>query len=679
MGFVVIALVVLVSYYFVALPVGYEASIRNAEASFSRKLATFQVRYNNLLSTENVIAVNQDLLMTAQEDSEAIPYIMILDDKNVVLYSSDMSVVGFSANELSFPVNVKQNNRARSSGLIYFERIAGTHRLVGYAGISYYSERGPQQNTLLVLLDATPAAEQSLTVAFSTLVIVFTALLFMGALYGILLHFKIHERVQSLLLMAREIGRSTKVGEHQITGKDELAQIAQELEHMASLLSLREGHLQSMRFQAEQVSENKSRFLSTMSHEIRTPLTGLIGFLELALGKYKEDDSDNYLEISLQSANSLLVLVNEILDLSRLENNRVTLDPVDVNLRDFVMSVIAGQAAFAKQRGLDLTCEFIGDPSTTVKMDTKLLGQVLLNLISNALKFTQKGKVLLKASVGDFVNDGYPLTLQVIDTGIGIPESQIPRLFNRYEQIDEDQGKASHFGTGLGLSIVKEISRLMQIHVDVKSQQGAGTKVTLTLNVAEGSPEQAAKAQKRTHVETSGDCYQARVMIVDDNHINRMLMTELVVRKASDVFALESGELAVDYMKAVKMGEAKPVDIILMDINMPGQNGDEAQREIRALDPRFKELPIIAVTANTIKGAREKLLAAGMTDFISKPIKHDAFDAKLDIFLAGHKVLATHEMKQSNQTEAKEKLIDAKPPQNLKDKEDLLSDLLDEL
>ncbi len=369
------------------------------------------------------------------------------------------------------------------------------------------------------------------------------------------------------------------------------------------------------RKRAEQATRAKSAFLATMSHEIRTPLTAVVGVAEVLQHTATDPQQAHQLSLVDSAGRTLLGLVDNVLDLSRIESGQLELEWIPVDLGEIVHDVGQVLQVRAQPKRIELTAAHTG-PSWVVG-DPLRLRQVLLNLVGNAVKFTDTGKVALRCEVSPGpAPDRYRVRLTVSDTGVGISAEQQETIFEPFVQAD--QGTARRFGgSGLGLSIVTQLVKAMDGKLSLDSEPGRGTTVTVDLLLAPG-PKVEAKPEATPAVPKRS----LRLLLVEDNPINQQVVRLMLAQWDCEV------EVASDGFEAVRMvlEESHRFDLVLMDCQMPGMDGMEATRRIRA---GGSTVPIVALTANATPSDRAMCLAAGMDDFTTKPIRLDALQSVL--------------------------------------------------
>ena len=382
--------------------------------------------------------------------------------------------------------------------------------------------------------------------------------------------------------------------------------------------NLMEESLRQAKQAAEEASRTKSRFVANMSHELRTPMTGVLGMLDLALQSCDETDRTDYIETAQRSARSLLRILNDVLDLAKVEAGKFSLDSKPFSLRTCIGQAVDVVMPEVRRKGLELALQVEDHLPDHVLGDQVRLRQVLINLIGNAVKFTERGSVRIALRAGERSPQGpMEFRFSVRDTGIGIPQDKRHLLFTSFSQLD-DSNTRSYGGTGLGLAISKEIVERMGGSIALEGEEGEGScfSFTVLLGLAEGAAEKespAAVARPFSPPPTVGR--GRRLLIAEDDPTIRQVLGTMLARFEYQV------EYAEDGHQAVQRWQQSPYDMIIMDVQMPGLDGFEATRAIRQKElERGGRLPILAMTAHAMKEDEQRCIAAGMDDYISKPI-----------------------------------------------------------
>ena len=397
---------------------------------------------------------------------------------------------------------------------------------------------------------------------------------------------------------------------------------------------------------AEDASRSKSDFLATMSHEIRTPLNGILGMSQLLEASDLTDEVREHVGVIRDSGNTLLTLVSDVLDLSKIEAGKLAIDPEPGDLRDMVCQVHKLFSGNAQQKGVALELAVAPNLPQKMRFDIVRVRQCVSNLISNAIKFTEEGTVTLAVTfLGD--NDKGTVQIDVADTGIGITEEAMSRLFSSYEQAEE--GTAKRFGgTGLGLAITRKLCQLMDGDVVVTSTPGRGSVFTMTFDAevleatkresstriilsdqgADSSSKEARRpiiTKQTVDQETTTTRLEGRptILLVDDNDINRRIARHFLEPLNVEVVEAENGK------EALHLIQTQELDLVLLDIRMPVMDGPATMAELTKSEEPWADIPVIALTADAMNGDREKYLAMGMKGYISKPIDPNVLERKV--------------------------------------------------
>jgi signal transduction histidine kinase/ActR/RegA family two-component response regulator len=376
---------------------------------------------------------------------------------------------------------------------------------------------------------------------------------------------------------------------------------------------------------AEKSAKAKSYFLSTISHELRTPLNGVIGMTDVLLLDNPRDDQEENLNLLKFSANNLLTLINDVLDINKIESGNITMEKTPFKIYQLVKNISAGFNLKANEKKIDLIIEIDKQLIDTVIIgDPTRLTQILINLIDNALKFTEEGTVSISLKAIDSSEEDITIQFCISDSGIGIPKDQQEFVFESFSQASSSITR-KYGGTGLGLAIVKNLLDLHNSKITTISQEGIGTTFKFDINYKLHNFAVDSNNFTPTQTNSIMDISKLSILVAEDNQMNTLLMKKLLAKW--DI----TPDFANNGAEAVTAFNSKAYDLILMDIHMPVMDGYEATAEIRKhTDQQKANVPIIALTASVALDAREKISNAGINDFVSKPFNPDELRGKLE-------------------------------------------------
>ena len=369
--------------------------------------------------------------------------------------------------------------------------------------------------------------------------------------------------------------------------------------------------------EAEEANKAKSRFLANISHEIRTPLNGIIGFTEIVMASLESPEALMYAGKILDETENLMTLINQLLDLSKIEANRLQLNFSSFPLRSLLSETISFIRLRARNKGLKLTVDYDSRIPEFIWSDSYRLRQVLLNLLSNAVKFTSQGGIKLSAVVERDDPEGLILRFEVKDSGIGIPEHMHMNIFESFVQADTSISR-NYGGTGLGISISRELVNIMGGKIWFESKEGEGSVFYFTIHCRKAAPgELVDRSPLSGSAELTADLQGLRILVVEDYPTNREIVQHHLFSAGCRVDLCSNG------LNALKKVKEKSFDLILMDVHMPRMDGMEATSRIRSLE-NYKDVPILGMTANVLSSNKEACRRAGMNEVLNKPLRKKA-------------------------------------------------------
>lgn len=378
---------------------------------------------------------------------------------------------------------------------------------------------------------------------------------------------------------------------------------------------------------AEAASKTKSEFLANMSHEIRTPMNGILGTLQLLQGSELSGSQKEYVSIAYNSGEALLGILNDILDFSKIEAGKLELEYIPFDIKSLTNELIVLLKQKADERNVELKVELDPEIPAVIKGDSIRIRQILANLLTNAIKFTEKGAVTIKVTVLELAEKSVRLKIEVIDTGIGIPESAQRKLFNSFTQADGSTTR-KYGGTGLGLAIVRQLVTMMRGRLGVDSEEGKGSSFWAEIGFE--IPDELIVESKQDVSPELNENLEGIILLVEDNPVNQIVAKKMLEKVGLSYEVANNGEEAINRLK-----QPHEFNLVLMDCQMPVMDGYVATQVLREYEEEnsLPHLPVIAMTANAMEGDKDKCLSVGMDDYVAKPVNQNALKETISKWL----------------------------------------------
>lgn len=627
-----LTLAIFITNTLVLTVLGVYASRRFAESIESQLQVKSEVPGTLMNSGALSYAMARDTLTLSKLVGSTVKQALVLEQDGHVFYSSNQKLEGSLLEELDPDLQIFDQLSASDGSIQVLRKVynAGNTRSI----VTPLQNRALLNGYLWLVIDTSEAV----ALKHRTSLVIFSGGLFCillcGFVQSMLVHRIIIPRLNGVINCLKEVGRGNltvripgaplgdEIGVMEEAVNAMVAETAERTRQREELTT----ELEKSKVDAERASRAKSEFLANTSHEVRTPLNGILGMTEFLMESDLKEEQRQYVDIIRKSGEGLLRIINSILDLSRVERGQLHIEMGVVDLRELFAEVHDFFAPSLVDRNIILDTSLLEQTPRYVRTDRGCLRQILLNLIANAVKFTEAGSIKLHAEAVliDVPNHTCEITFSVSDTGIGIPEELQEKVFDAFTQADGSHTR-QHGGTGLGLNISRQlVERLGGTRLSVLSKEGEGSTFFFTLPLQmEAAPAIPVAGQVLSSAVEGVDALGGLILVVEDNKVNQLVVRKLLNNVGYESVVAENGAEALSALGLEGAEPPRHFDLILMDIQMPVMDGIEATRRIR--ESGMRDIPIIALTADAMDGAREKFIAHGMNDYMSKPICKNSF------------------------------------------------------
>jgi signal transduction histidine kinase/ActR/RegA family two-component response regulator len=606
-------LILIFAFYLIVLPAAQKEAYEFAEKQSRLLIQSQQGRLDTLLSSGNDTRIAYDIFFAAAD--QRIKMILVLDEEGIIRYAHRTKLLGKHIQSTGLTFSSEIQGRTARYGTIAVAPIENHPELIAaYAGLSFVTDQKVNRWSLIIVEEYGSILKHITSLITFPSELLATFFVIIGLLLAMVLRLRLRNRLTPLLESSAEIAAGKINVRTNLQGQDEFAELSSAFDNMAEQFENQQQQLQVAKDLAESANRAKTLFLAGISHEIRTPLTNIIGFLEL-MDQPDTDRSDQqlYTKSAKISAETLLGLIEDILQFSRLDAGEISAiyEPFCLNL--LIQNIIEPFAQQAGENSITIRIESKSDEPIWLESDYRIIRQIVMNLMSNAIKFTSSGSVIVGIDVED-IGEKLTVTIWVKDTGFGMR----PELRDEIEKyLNHTNDQDYHDNLGLGISICKRLGVIIDGKWQVESKEGEGSRFCFTIEAPKAHPttELSFKEINTNNQNT------LNILVIDDHTINRLLIQSILEKWGHNVTCVKGGAEAIEAVKATLIyPDKKYFDVFLVDINMPGMDGYETANNLRALSDETANLPGIAVTAHVSDEDKEECLKHGINGYISKPI-----------------------------------------------------------
>lgn len=607
------SLLVVVIFYGVSLP-SAKRQIEEIGIDETRSLMlTIQGRLIEHLLNDRNDLIRKEIYFVSTDYT--VKRVLLADSKNKILYAhrsrlvgNDIAAADIDLSGISLPYG--------ESKTVIQQDPNQPGMLLGVASLRFRKNDEFVEYSFIILRDYTPLVQSISGVAAAPAEIVASAMLLISIVVILLLRSHLDKRLTPVITAAAKLAKGDTSARANLNGSDEFSEIGDSFDKMAKRIERTHNELNEAKENVEKASEARNQFVGFMSHEIQTPLAGLIGFIELLQETKLDHEGQVYVRSANSAARTLSGLVDDLFESSRLENGTITLSSSTFCLNSLLQDIVDSVLPRTTQKGVSVKVVSNDSNPIWIDSDPRLFRQILMNLLGNAVQFTDTGNITVTLSALPTSPSMLGLSISVVDTGIGISPEEVDRLFDRFYKAADPRAQASP-GSGVGLAICKELAELMGGSISVESELDQGSTFTFEIDVAKADE---PKGLDLTHF-VDKELKPQHILLVENSEIIRSLLEKILSKWGHSVTSCATSDQAVAAaQKPLIYPDQKRYSLVLLDLHMPVIDGFALAQEIRGMDAQNARLPIIGLSTSVDPTIREKCLSAGIQGYMTKPI-----------------------------------------------------------
>jgi signal transduction histidine kinase/ActR/RegA family two-component response regulator len=609
------SLLVVVFFYAIGMPRAQSQVYEMGKQETNALVLTHQSRIIELLLTDRHQALEKELYFISTD--QTVKRVVIVDEEQRILFSNRSRLTGQLLEETEIKVTDTPIPLPGDRADTFIQQAPNQPNLIiGLAALRLRRDDTPHEYTLIVVRDYSSLAKTIISVVAVPAELLASLMLIVSIIVIFLLRNHLDKRLSPLVRTAEKLAKGDTHARVRLKGGDEFSELGRAFDLMASKIELTHQELNEAKTHAENASSAKNQFLGFMSHEIQTPLSGLLGFLDLMQDTKLDGEAKAYLRSANSAARTLSGLVGDLLESSRLETGTIQINSEVFCLNALLQDIIDSVLPRSMQKGLSIKVVTSESDPIWINSDPRLFRQILMNLLGNAVQFTEEGKITVTVSAFPLKDLGLGLSISVVDTGIGIAATDIDNLFNRFYKAADPRAQAMP-GSGVGLAICKELAELLGGTIRVESELDQGSTFTFEIEVSQAEEAENFDTSYLAEREQTAQ----NILLVENSEITRSLMKSILTKWGHKVIACATADEALSAVKDTLIyPDRYAISLAIIDLHMPGITGIQIAEEIRGMDTHYARLPILASSTQADAETREKSTLSGLEGFVGKPI-----------------------------------------------------------